>query len=123
MKIEHYKIDGGRYQDKDGCIYESAQEFLQSGILGFCGCGDPDISLKYIKDSLTLIEAYSNIATPDFEDYGEPFKGKGDVYFIWYFLDQEGFTSHGSSVPGHLTKKGEDFLSDLRDYFKNKDEV
>lgn len=107
MYIDKYKQSDGWYKEDDGCEHETARDFIQCGILGHCGCGVPDDSLIFIKDQLIIIEK------------GYPF----DVgftplqYTLWYMFDKYGLTEHGTSLPGWLTQKGEELLSDLRELY------
>jgi len=106
MHIDKYKQADGWYLDEEGVSYEDAGSFLGTKILDFCGCGNPDSALEYVRDVM------QNIKGKDFDSR----KYDGKEYFVWYYLDNKELTDHGSSVPGWLTEKGEEFLEDLNEY-------
>ncbi len=121
MYIDKYKKEDGYYND-DGVFYESAEDFYQVEIFGFCGCGLPDENLEYIHDGLTHI----NDERPEGAKHDEWYKKwveEGDVifgnefsrYFFFYWCDKQELTEHGGSVPGWLTDKGKRILFDLRE--------
>lgn len=119
MHIDKFKTDSG-YIDSSGCAYDDAESFIASAILGFCGCGDNLSALHYVRSALQLIQdlktkVWANEITYDTwrVSVSEVFNSTGAEYFMWYFLDDKQLTEHGGSVPGWLTKKGQELLSDL----------
>ncbi len=56
MNIDKYKKPDGSYEDPEGCYHEDAESFLQTYVLGFCGCGCPEESLGHIRDVLQHID-------------------------------------------------------------------
>lgn len=127
MNIDKFKKEDGSYENSDGCFYEDAVSFLTSHCLGFCGCGMPEEALDYILDILQLIQdrglIHSDTLTWDDWKTRERkiFPSQGSAYFAYYVLDEKGLTEHGGSVPGWLTPKGEELLSDLSEYFKKEE--
>ena len=125
MFIDKFKKDDG-YYDKDNIYYEDAETFISTGIFSFCGCGMPDEALKYIKDSLELVNDLTKVHNKEmtyieWEDKCNLlFNNVGSKYFMWYFLDNHRLTEHGGSVPGWLTLAGIELLSDLRDLYKEE---
>lgn len=120
MNIDKYKKDDG-YYDEEGCFYGDAEEFLSTKILGFCGCGMPQESLKYVMGALQLIKErvdkdYKQIKAEEDAYY----KSDGAKYFMWYFLDNKGFTEHGGSVPGWLTVDGKELLEDITEWLNSE---
>jgi hypothetical protein len=120
MFIDKFKMKDGSY-NKDNCSYEYADQLL-GNMLGFCGCGNPDEALGYVREALQLIDNRKQLVWKDkmtYEqwaaDVDKLFPVVGSDYFMWYFLDHKGFTEHGSSVPGWLTTKGEELLADLNE--------
>lgn len=99
-----YHYNGCDFQDMEGVIAD---------ILGFCGCGMPGITIRYVGDALDLLNRRGNI-TNSYDEWSskrdEIFPSEKEAYFMWYYLDRMGFAEHGSSVPGWITKKGEDVL-------------
>jgi hypothetical protein len=108
-------------KDSDGCGYENLEQFITTGVLGFCDCGSPEAALAYIKTGLELI----NYPCPEDIDPKEGwriwyaahrercyahFKSQGAEYLFYYFCDFHGLTEHGGSVPGWLTDKGKKLL-------------
>jgi hypothetical protein len=102
------------YWDDDGCYYEVEDPlgFIQTGLLGHCGCGDLGSSLRYLAVCLQALKD---------KNYKNPYHSDGERYTIWYLLCRSGLTEHGSSVPGWLTKHGEGVLSDLNKLLGGKE--
>jgi len=117
MNIDKFKRDDGYYDEKD-CFYENAESFLQGKVLKFCGCGSPDLSLKFIRKALRQVQNLKELVLEKKQTHEEwsaenkKIFGESE-YFVWYFLDREGFTEHGGSIPGWLTKSGIELLEDL----------
>lgn len=93
---------------------------IQEDVLGFCTCGDPESSLKFLRNSLRIVKKLTDEVHADKISYKSwnkqvksLFRNNGAKYFMWYFLEKLGFAEHGNCVPGWLTDKGEDFLKKL----------
>jgi hypothetical protein len=122
MHIDKWKVHEGDYVDEDNCHWEDAESFLAGKIMGFCGCGNNEVALKYIRDVMELIE---KIHTGEGESWRAAYTALDDFfsnnsglqYTIYYLLDMKELTTHGGSVPGWLTKKGKEVLSDLQEIF------
>ena len=101
--LSKYVTVRGGYVDEDDCYYDGAVEFVQCCMLGFCGCGDPVSNLKYVLSMLELVAR----------------RGRGAEtaadWFFYYWLDANGYTEHGSSLPGWLTPSGRDLIGVLRE--------
>jgi hypothetical protein len=125
MHIDKYKTEDGEYLDENGTTFTDELSFLQVGILGFCCCGDPETSLAYIRDRLEYIKSYGLVGQNKISLFSlnkqchELFHTTGEMFFFFYSMDKLGLTEHGSSVPGWLTVKGENFLSDINDFLAN----
>ena len=135
MHIDKYKQDDGWYKDGDGCVYETAEDFYQCGVFGFCGCGDPEVNLQYIMKGLRHIadlkdhvwgtgrivfdEEHGDMTYGEWEIQGvELFKTDAQMWFFMYWADKEELTDHGGNVSGGwLTEKGLDVLEDLEELF------
>jgi hypothetical protein len=122
MEIDKYKAEDGVGFTHNDMDYHTEEDLIMSGMLGFCGCGNPDNCLKYILDVLTHIDK-SIKGMPNEEWHKqrqELFQGnEGAMYFIYYVLDEKEFTEHGGSVPGWLTEKGQHLKTLLEEYFNN----
>ena len=132
--IEHtdrgWRVIGPPYDDG----HEDVTSAIQCGLFGFCGCGRPEDNLRAVRSALQLLvdsktERDALRATEGYlsEAWNARFKAQekkwvelfgASKYFIWYWLSQHGFTEHVGSVPGWLTPKGEDLLSDLNEWHK-----
>lgn len=120
MNIDKFLQDN-HYVDSDGCHYNTAEEFICTGILTFCGCGMPTETLQYIRDCMQLLRDKPSIEYSEFEKRCELlFINYGAQYFMWYFLDNNKLTEHGGSVPGWLTKQGEELLDDLIELYQDE---
>jgi hypothetical protein len=118
--IERLKPHGDGFVDEDDVFHSTEADFLASQ-LGICGCGRPEVALKYIYDSMMLIEHLTNGQDVNADCWYEEWKaarfahfgGDGAEYFMWYWLDHNGYTEHGSSVPGWLTDDGKLLLTEI----------
>lgn len=124
MNIDKFKKEDGYYGEND-CFYEDAKSFLQNKILGFCGCGDPDLSLKHTQTALRQVSNLKELVWENKQTWKEwdaenkkLLGGETGVYFMWYWLDNKELTEHGGSVPGWLTAEGYELLEDLDEYFE-----
>lgn len=114
--------DGQGFIDAQGCFYETADSVIQIGILGFCGCGCPDENVSFIGKVLRLIEYREKLTFEQWQSKVKEVLPSGDFeYFMWYWLDKEEYTEHGGSVPGWLTDKGKQLLSDIDHWEKMAD--
>ena len=82
--------------------------------LGFCGCGDPEGSLDFLRDSLNDINKES-------DERWNAMKARfpeGPMSWTYlYMLDDKGLTEHGSNIRGcWLTDKGKAILELLNKY-------
>lgn len=116
-----FEILKDRFQYHDLINKDDAVEVVQEYLLGFCGCGCPEENLKLIRNFLRHMKKRDDVFNDDvdytyemWEADGVVFMGADDMkYFIYYWLDKEGFTEHGGSVPGWLDAKGLDLLEIL----------
>jgi hypothetical protein len=127
MIIDKYRQEDGTYLIDGVTSFDTEDVFLD--ILGFCGCGMPDAAIRYVRDCLQQVKDLGDLDRKNgwSESYKkwenrnkELFVNGGSEYFMWYYLDNKGFTEHGGSVPGWLTEKGLDLLSDLNELIKSQ---
>lgn len=85
------------FEGPDGLYYNSAYDYVWIGLLGFCGCGDPD---RYREPLMSLLEYFDN---NNFQ-----YRELSDVELLLsYILDSKGLTEHGSSLTHcQLTERG-----------------
>jgi hypothetical protein len=113
----------------DGVSYETEEDFIQTGILGFCGCGRPEENLLYILGGLEVINDKGPIDPLAWDAWWELHKervrthfGNEDAaYFFYYWADKNRLTEHGGSVPGWLDEKGSRLLALLRQWKAGKE--
>jgi hypothetical protein len=114
---------GDGYIDDNGAHHETADMVIQTGMLGFCGCGSPDENVSLLGKVLRLINSRQELTYDEWIIKVREVLPNGDIeYFMWYWLDKEEYTEHGGSVPGWLTPKGEQLLSDIEQWEKLADE-
>lgn len=106
------------YKDHDGAHYQTAKDLIQSGVLGFCCCGDPDLNLRYIRDGFALIRELSDGCGGVYKSIRERMTafhgGETQEQFFHYWADEQGYTEHGGAVPGWLEPKGVELLAALQ---------
>ena len=103
--------------------------------LGMCGCGRPEGAMKYILGAMLLLwdsQRKSDLlltpsggVTPEWEAHFEEYRKNVNEYFhsegendgieyhMWYYLDDNGLTDHGGSVPGWLSEHGKEVMKRL----------
>lgn len=96
------------YHNDDNLYYFTAESFIIEGILGFCGCGEPELALEYICN--VMLEIHVHVESKFTKGYHPV---DGSKYIAWYVLAKAGLTEHGGAVPGWLTNLGRDVLHDL----------
>jgi len=112
--IEQFKNPDGDGYIIDECEHESAESLILTGIFHFCGCGFPEKCLIFLRDMLSLINTYTNGDLTEYLKNEIKTAGTlGAACFMYYLLDQKGFTEHGGAVPGWLSDNGEGLLNDL----------
>jgi hypothetical protein len=118
MHIDKFKQPDGSYLDAEGCSHDDAVSFLHCHVLGFCGCGNPEDSLRYVRDSLQHIDMLTKVhekamTYEAWDEAGTALMGSAR-YFTLYVLAEKELTQHGGSVGGAwLTPKGREILEDL----------
>lgn len=104
--IEKLKETGDKdypFIDEGGCSWQSKKNYLQTEVLGFCGCGDPDDIMLYVKEFLEKLER---------QDWGK-YEDRPYMFLI-YWADHNGFTEHGTTARcSWLTDKGKELLNDI----------
>ena len=122
------RVDGF-YVAPDGCHYETRVDFVQCHVLEFCTCGRPGDNLFFILQVLELIAEKSPDNPKAWDTWWDGHKKRRDAlfatiesqYFMWYWLDAEGLTEHGTGMPGWLTPKGENLLALLREFHASRE--
>lgn len=99
----------------------SALDMIKTGPIGFCGCGSDD-AMYLLRDILKEMQRYGERKGFD-KDLQKEHENKmleivggnkdGVLEFIYYWLDNKGFTEHGGSIPGWLEGSGDGLLHDL----------
>lgn len=106
-------------------LLQECEDFFYFEMLGWCGCGTPDVAKKVIRDFLRLHKRVAlpdglNFTIQDYEQRQALFNQRFGVKNVYdnelllclaYALDAAGFTDHGSSIGGAwLSEEGEMFL-------------
>lgn len=97
------------YHDDDHICYFTAEGFIAQHIFNFCGCGDIESTLQYLRDHMQLLDDHKKARFT----LGNRFTYTPAEYLVWYELDRVRLTEHGGAVPGWLTDYGEQLLHDL----------
>ena len=112
----------------DECEYPNEVQRFYYETLKWCGCGNPDEALGFMRDLMALMKARSDENTGGFDEpYAESAWAKrtaeidamlGDGMLglsYLYMLDSHDLTEHGGSVGGSwLTQEGERVLAMLQ---------
>ncbi len=114
-----------KFTDKDGIEYDTLPQYLQSGVLEFCGCGRPGNNLNYIRKGLAILRDFYDTESINYDEFkklvDDLYHDSDNAYFFWYWCDKEGYTEHGSSLPGWLTDEGQKLLSQLEEWYATID--
>lgn len=98
------------YLCEDGISHASKKDYLQTTILGFCGCGDPDAVMTYVGDFLKKLD---NQKWGEYEDM--------PYMFLVYWADHNGFSEHGTTARcSWLTDKGKELMADIEWCLENE---
>lgn len=113
--LKDLKKVNGWYEDPDGTSWESPQDYLYSGVLPSCGCGDPASIGKYVQEMLK-----KHVATIGVDNAMEIWRNNSyddlPTMFFLSWADREGYTEHGTSIRGSwLSKKGVELLLDIEE--------
>ncbi len=100
------------YKDLEDCHYESKTSFLASE-LGFCGCGDNQEVLGYVRDMLLKFN------NSDWNSYRDlPYM------FFAYWGNDKHFLEHGTTARcSWLTDLGKELISDIEWCLENEKEL
>ena len=131
MPLSDYACAKGGYTDPDGCCWsEDATSLLQCGIIRMCGCGDPESNLRYIQRGLEIVAIRADCFVNGHIDWNALTLSATDMRarenshfcsdvakdFFYYWADKEGYTEHGTALPGWLTDKGKHLLDLLQEW-------
>lgn len=131
MKTLQQFKSGQKFVAENGAEFDGIETFVLEGIMGFCGCGRPDLANEIIFKALLHIEDLEKIRDANFNRPGADPKWKEDLdgwnargleifgnlgteTIVYYVLDKAGLIEHGGSVPGWLSELGEEVLKELR---------
>lgn len=109
-RLDQFKQPDGTYVYQN-CSYKDKEEFIFSGILNLCPCGDVSGMLKYLKVVLDGIKKRDWSGTLTFESSAQ----KGLFYHL---LNNIGSLEHGVGLPVWLSEKGEFVLRELSEMYK-----
>lgn len=110
---------GFGYEDKDGCFWNTEEDYIYIGVLPSCGCGEPEKIGKYAKDMFI-----KHVKQTDEENGEKIWKNNSyenlPLMFFLSWADREKYIEHGSTIRcSWMTEKGEKLLKDLI-YLENK---
>lgn len=95
-----WTTDGDYYVDKDGVYYQDVESLIM-GQFNFCGCGNPNDCIDYIK---RMLEYQDSKVCPFSSDDNQ------SMFFL-YWADSAGLLEHGTSVRGSwVTSDGMEFI-------------
>lgn len=123
--LEDYRSRDGDGFIYDGAYYDTAVELVHVGFLGFCMCHDAAANLAYIRGGLAYI-AQGQAGPPDmtlekFRAWHHVWYAEGLAFFgtelarefFFFWADSEGFTEHGTAIPGWVTAKGQQLMANI----------
>lgn len=103
--IEKLKKIDKEFLDENGVTWQTEADYLQIEILGFCGCGDPDDTMFYVKEMLEKLGKC---------DWEIPADKEREYMFFVYWANDKGFAEHGTTARcSWLTDVGEELLTDI----------
>lgn len=103
-KLKKTDIENMPWMDENGYCWESKASYLQIEIMGFCGCGNPDEIMEYVKEMLEKLNS---------RNWGL-YEDKPYMFFVYWANDKD-FAEHGTTARcSWLTEKGKELLSDIK---------
>lgn len=101
LNIDRFRNDCGGFIDEDGCHYENEVDFYQTGVFGFCGCGNPKENLAFIRDGLRYVKNCMELErwVDDLAAWGKDYVNELVKQFFFYWANTAGLTEHGSMIP------------------------
>lgn len=104
--------DGSGFIDPDGMFWDTRSDYIMTGVLPSCGCGNPASIGMYVKDML-LKHVKRSDSSEDTCWCNNSYEDLPTMFFLSW-ADHEGYTEHGTTIRcSWLTPKGEDLLKDL----------
>lgn len=104
-KLQKTDIEDFPWKDENDCLHTSKAGYLQTEFLGFCGCGDPDDTMLYVKE---MFEKLDKQEWGDYED-------RAYMFFV-YWANDKGFAEHGITARcSWLTPLGKELLKDMNE--------
>lgn len=96
------KLEDG-FEDAKGLFWQTEADYLQCDILGFCGCGNPEEVMIYVKQFLEKLEK---------QDWGQ--YEDMPYMFLIYWANDKNFAEHGTTARcSWLTDTGKELLRDI----------
>lgn len=104
-----YNYNSSYYEE---LLIEECEKFFYYEKLNWCGCGDPDIAKRVVRDYLEVINNKFDSDVTFEKKFGVDLVYDNDLLLcLAYTIDAAGFTEHGSSISGAwLTDEGKMFL-------------
>lgn len=104
-----YNYNSSYYEE---LLIEDCEKFFYYEKLNWCGCGDPDIAKRVVRDYLEVINDKFDSDVTFEKKFGVDLVYDNDLLLcLAYTIDAAGFTEHGSSISGAwLTDEGKMFL-------------
>lgn len=110
VPCESAKDDG--FIAPDGCYWKTKLDYLMMDVLPSCGCGDPSLIGRYVKEM--LLKCVQQTDSDDCSCWEITQYDDLPTMFFLSWADHEGYIEHGSTIRcSWMTKKGDELLRDL----------
>lgn len=109
--LKDLKQEGNGFIDTDGCSWQTRADYMFTGVLVSCGCGDPPSIGRYVYD---MLKKYVYLGNEDYSCWDRTSYEDLPVMFFLSWADRCGYTEHGTSIRGSwITDLGKELLADL----------
>lgn len=105
----------------DNVSYDDPVTLVIDGFFDFCGCGQPEECLRFIRNVLSMLADRPEYDSPKREDWNLRWYhlvGNAEMFVLYALtnveIDGYNIIEHGGDVTGSwLTPQGQEFLEDL----------
>lgn len=116
--LKKLKIVNGGFEDENKFFYETKADYLCTGVLGLCGCGDPKAVANYIKNM--FLKHVQQAVPEDHSCWDRTYYEDLPAMFFLLWANNHDYIEHGTTIRcSWMTEKGIELLKDLIQEFED----